>query len=285
LKAKFQLAISGVPPFKSLYDKLQNGKIPSQAVMHDLLQEAKVPAKHLQECADTFIVNAKNLGLLKTLSGAERLVPIEQVLDEMPSHASGKSGSILPSQVHATVPQTLETSDWKRICFYIAPIGEEGSEYRRHSDLFLNNIVEPALRDTGLKIIRADQIGKPGMIGAQVIEHVIHSGLVVADLSFHNPNVFYELSLRHACGLPTVQIIRKADEIPFDTLQSRTISIDTTDIYALVPKLEIIRAEISTQVRSALEGGESSDNPITTFCPGLRVSLPDVKGEKKSLVQ
>ena len=111
--------------------------------------------------------------------------------------------------------------DWSKICFYITPIGEEDSEERRHSDLFLNSIVEPALEEFDLKVVRADQIGKPGMITSQVIEHVLKSRLVIADLSFHNPNVFYELCLRHVCRLPTVQIIRKADRIPFDLDQFR----------------------------------------------------------------
>jgi hypothetical protein len=57
-------------------------------------------------------------------------------------------------------------------------------------------IIQPAVKEFGLKVIRADQMSKPGMIGKQVIEHILRSRLVIADLSFHNPNVFYELCLR-----------------------------------------------------------------------------------------
>jgi hypothetical protein len=150
-------------------------------------------------------------------------------------------------------PSAIDGTDWTKVCFYITPIGPEDSEQRKHSDLFLNCLIEPAVRDIGVKVVRADQIGKPGMIGAQIIDYVLRSRLVIADLSYHNPNVFYELSLRHACGLPTVQIIRMADKMPFDLQQCRTIQIDTTDIYALVPKLDVYKAEIATQVRGALE--------------------------------
>jgi hypothetical protein len=137
--------------------------------------------------------------------------------------------------------------------------------------------VEPALKDTGLRVVRADQIGKAGMIGAQVIEHVIRARLVIVDLSFHNPNVFYELSLRHACGLPTVQIIQAKDQMPFDIQQFRTIPIDNTDIYSFVPKLEVYRSQIATQVREALADARVADNPILTFCPGLQVQLPPLQ--------
>jgi hypothetical protein len=115
--------------------------------------------------------------------------------------------------------------------------------------------------------------GKPGMITAQVVEYILRSKLVVADLSFHNPNVFYELSLRHACRLPTVQIIRKCDKIPFDLDQFRTIQIDTSSIFTMVPNLQSYKAEIATQVRMALKDPDSVDNRLTTFCPTLKVAF------------
>jgi hypothetical protein len=71
-----------------------------------------------------------------------------------------------------------------------------------------------------------------------VIEHVAKARLVVADLSFHNPNVFYELALRHATGKPTVHRIRTQDRIPFYIDQFRTIRVDMTDLYAFVPQIE-----------------------------------------------
>jgi hypothetical protein len=90
-------------------------------------------------------------------------------------------------------------------------------------------IIKPAVEEFGLIVVRADQMGKAGMIGKQVIEHILNARLVIADLSFHNPNVFYELCLRHATRLPTVQIKRTVDTIPFDLNQYRTIPIETRD--------------------------------------------------------
>lgn len=171
-----------------------------------------------------------------------------------------------------------ELTDWSKTCFYVTPIGDPESEQRQHSDLFLSALVEPAIAEFGLTVVRADQIGKPGMITAQVIEHAVRSRLVIADLSFHNPNVFYELSLRHACRLPTVQIIRAADPIPFDLDQFRTIRIDTTSIYTLVPKLEVYQAEISNQVRQVLNDPDAVDNPLSTFYPVLKVTLASESG-------
>ena len=107
----------------------------------------------------------------------------------------------------------------------------------------------------------------------QVVEHLLQSGLVIADLSFHNPNVFYELALRHAAGKPTVHVIRRGDAIPFDLKDFRTITIDTTDKYELVAKLDTYRAEIANHVRQAVAEGAESSNPVRTFARGFKIVL------------
>lgn len=224
---------------------------------------------------DTFIVNLRDLKLLQTLSGSERIVTIEHLLDSLPQTNSG-----IKSELAALSPKkhgqmiTQEQANFENTCFYITPIGEEGSEFRKHADLFLGSIVEPALEESfGLKVIRADTIDKPGVITRQIIDYIMRSRLVVADLSFHNPNVFYELAIRHAARLPVVQIIRKADKIPFDLNQVRTISIDTTDIYSLVPKINIYRAEIANQARRVLDDPDAVDNPITIYYPSFKIDV------------
>lgn len=103
-----------------------------------------------------------------------------------------------------------------------------------------------------------------------IIEYIVKSRLVIVDLSYHNPNVFYELAIRHMMRLPIVQIVRKADPIPFDINQMRTVVIDTTDIFSLVPKIASYQAEISSQIRRALENADAVETPISTYFPGLR---------------
>ena len=277
LKARFRLAIQGVKPFSTIYDEHKGRKLPAQAVIKDFLQSAKVDVENFDECIDTFIVNAKFLGLLRTIAGSEVLIPIEQAVDESPA---GPTAVTLTSAIANTASGDgkemagSDTTDWTTTCFYISPIGKEGSDERKHSDLFLNSIIEPALKEFGLRVVRADKIGEAGMITSQILEHILKAKLVIVDLSFHNPNAFYELAIRHACKLPIVQIIRKADVIPFDVNQIRTIPIDNTDIYTLVPRLETYKSEVATYVRQALANPDSVSNPLTVFCPGFQISLP-----------
>ncbi len=277
LKARFKLAIDRIGPFKALYETQKGNRLPVTSVLQDFAKEQGVPDADAKECVEMFIVNAKFLGILKPIAGAERIVPIDQALEELPDKSTEPEEDGQPPAtpaVHGAIATARpDERNWDRICFYISPIGEEGSEHRQHADLFLGSIVEPTLEEFGLTVVRADKIGKPGMISAQVIEHVLKSKLVIADLSYHNPNVFYELCLRHVCRLPTVQLIRKADKIPFDLDQFRTIQIDTTNIYTMVPNLQTYRAEIATQVRMALKDPDSADNPISTYYPNLRVAV------------
>ncbi len=271
LQAKFQLAITQIPPFKNLYDEYAGKRLAAPEVMRDFLRETNEKVVDFKECIDFFIVNVKDLGLLRTIGGAETLIPIEQALEETPSKYTERSSKSIVLQT--IEPKTSgqinqeNNSIWDSICFYITPIGKEDSEERKHSDLFLSSLVEPAVSELNLRVVRADQIGEQGLITAQIIEYVKNSRLVIVDLSFLNPNVFYEMALRHSCKLPVVHIIRKADQIPFDVSQSRCIIIDNTDLYSFVPKIQTYQAEIAAQARKAIEDPEHRGNPITVFYP------------------
>jgi hypothetical protein len=276
---KLTLAITNIKIFKFLYDKLVGNKLPNQTIIIDILkgEYKEVQPEDVNTIVDLFIVNTKYLKLLKLISGAERLVTFEFCLEEFSKSLSGKNFSSSLSNGSSTSftsnTETNQTSNLEEVCFYVTPIGEENSEERKHSDLFLGSIVEPALDTLNIKVVRADQIGKPGTITKQIIEYLAKAKLVIADLSFNNPNVFYELCLRHAFRLPTVQIIRKGDRIPFDLQNSRTIPIDTTDIYSLVPKIDTYRAEIANQVRQALNDPDSVDNPLTVVYPNIKLTI------------
>ena len=238
LKAKFELGVDDIPVYKYLYEKYSGNKLPVISVISDLLIEQfkDITNNEANEFVETFIVNIKYLGLLQNIAGAERLITLEHALEKIPHvdrSVRDSNRTIDLIQIDSADKSVITYGDFDNICFYITPIGAEDSEFRKHSDLFLENIIIPAIQGFNLKVVRADQIDKPGTITNQIIEYILKSKLVIADLSFHNPNVFYELALRHTCRLPTVQIIRKADFIPFDLSHSRTIQIDTTDIYTL----------------------------------------------------
>lgn len=273
-RIKAKLAIFDIPPFKLLFEKFVNAKLPPRAALIDSMKEAGTAIDHLEEGVDTFIVNLKYVGLLQNLSGADRVVTVEHLMDSLPGSSAIGLGFRIPE---AEAPNqhliTQEQASFESTCFYITPIGHEDSDARKHSNLFLENIVEPAIRTVGLTVIRADQIDKPGMITRQIMEYLFRARLVVADLSYSNANVFYELALRHAARLPVVQIVRHGDPIPFDINQMRTITIDNRDIYTLLPNVELYRSEIASQARRALEAGAEVDTPVSMYFPQAKLTF------------
>lgn len=56
------------------------------------------------------------------------------------------------------------TIDPAEECFFIAPIGADGSETRHRSDGVRDYIVKPAMQEFGLTVLRADDLKKPGQI-------------------------------------------------------------------------------------------------------------------------
>lgn len=282
LKANFHLAISSNEYFNSLYEAYKEMKLPSNSVMVDFLMEKGLDRQESKKCIELFLINAKYLGLIKLLSGSERVLSLEHLLDEIPNNKTSNEHPSIISSVSTrpaiSISSNSADNSMENTCFYITPIGSDDSEERRHSDLFLSSIVEPALEDFGLKVVRADKISNPGMITSQVIEYIHKSKLVIADLSFNNPNVFYELSFRHSFNSPTIHLIRKQDKIPFDVHDFRTIVIDTTDIYTLVPQIESYRAEISRQVRALIENPEIMENPLSVYLQKIKKTDNLVRG-------
>jgi hypothetical protein len=165
----------------------------------------------------------------------------------------------------------------RRSCFVIAPIGEPGTETRKRSDQLLKHIFVKALEPLGFAVLRADKISEPGMITVQVINRIMDADLVVADMTGHNANVFYELAARHAVEKPVIHVIEAGQEIPFDTADLRTISI-SLDLEGAENAIEQIRL----QARD-IESGNVGDTPLKIA--SIMRRLGENAGEKEILTQ
>lgn len=99
---------------------------------------------------------------------------------------------------------TTESSVEELRGFVIGPIGQAGSDVRKRADLVLHSIIKPALGPLNYTVTRADDITNPGQITPQVITFINSADLVIADLTGHNPNVFYELAIADALEKPVI---------------------------------------------------------------------------------
>lgn len=130
-------------------------------------------------------------------------------------------------------------------CFVISPVGSPESDTRKRSDQVLNYVIKPACKKFNYNVIRADLISKSGLITTQIIQHILEDTMVIADLTDTNPNVFYELAIRHGTQKPFIQINDSNTKIPFDTLGLRTIHFD----YRFVDSMNSCIIEIEKQLK------------------------------------
>jgi len=133
-----------------------------------------------------------------------------------------------------------------KICFYVAPIGDEGSDIRKNSDTVLNHLIRPICESLDFKVIRVDELNSVDNINQTIIDQLTTADLVIADMTGHNPNVFYEFGYRQAKGLPLIPIITEGETIPFDVSTLRTIQYVTNDL----DKAETVKKRLTETIKS-----------------------------------
>jgi nucleoside 2-deoxyribosyltransferase len=132
-------------------------------------------------------------------------------------------------------PTTADSHDHKK-CFVISPIGEARGPVRKHADMTLNAIIKPVLKECGIEfnVKRADDSAEIGMITNHIIADILDSDLIIANLSFLNPNVFYELGVAQAVEKPVIHIAHRETKLPFDNIGYRTVMFDPTDWHSQI---------------------------------------------------
>lgn len=110
----------------------------------------------------------------------------------------------------------------KKDCFVITPIGDNNSDIRRHIEGIIDHVIEPALREN-YKIEVAHRKYEIGSINDRVIKSIFEADLVIANLTNINPNVMYELAIRHSFGKPAIVIAEEGTKLPFDVIVEDTI--------------------------------------------------------------
>ncbi|GAA1306351.1 hypothetical protein GCM10009610_18710 [Pseudonocardia xinjiangensis] len=97
-----------------------------------------------------------------------------------------------------------------------------------------------------------------GTITSQIIDGLLQSDLVIADLTDHNPNVFYELAIRHAVAKPFIQLIAEGQTLPFDIQGLRTIFLDHRDLDSVHEAKETLVGMVGS-----MRNGKPVETPLT----------------------
>jgi hypothetical protein len=124
--------------------------------------------------------------------------------------------------------------------------------------MVLEYVIRPALASLGFDISRADLAAQPGIVTVHVIQHLIEDDLVVADITDRNPNVFYELAIRHAIRKPYIQLIASGQQIPFNIQDIQTFIYDITDVKRIKSAVEMIQKQLAYY-----DSGGKVTSPVT----------------------
>lgn len=144
----------------------------------------------------------------------------------------------------------------KKHCFIVTPIGGAVSEVRRATDGLISAVIKPVLTDLGYEVHVAHEISLTGSITRQVVQHLLEDDLVIANLTSLNPNVMYELAVRHCVGKPVITIAENGTNLPFDIAEERTIFFEN-DMRGVVELISLLRQAISANEEKPI-----IDNPV-----------------------
>ena len=167
----------------------------------------------------------------------------------------------------------------EKICFVIAPIGEDGSIDRKRTEDLLEHILSPAVNRCGYNALAAHKLPDPGSITSQIIHYLSDAPLVIADMTDHNANVFYELAIRHALKKPIVHLIEAGQRRPFDVGDVRTIPY-RIELEAIAKAREQVVEQIQfLQAHPVVETPISKSLDLQLNNPDLVLSFDDKKSD------
>jgi hypothetical protein len=153
----------------------------------------------------------------------------------------------------------------KPLVFVAMPIGVKLKNKRTKIDFddIYNKAIKPLSRNLKLDIIRADEEKYGGIIHAPMFERLLLAEIVIADLTLANPNVFYELGIRH-CARPksTILIVAKGMKLPFDVSPLRAIFYDLKNGKISKSEASNLSFKISERLKSAFSEQTGPDSPL-----------------------
>jgi len=140
-----------------------------------------------------------------------------------------------------------------------------------HFNRVFDELLGPALRDAGFDVVRADEERRAGDIRTDMFQELLAADLVLADLTIDNPNVWYELGVRHALrsrGVILVQGPRPTQ--PFDIYTDRKFNYALKDGAPDPATLATDRAAIAAMAReSHAASTRRKVSPVYALLPHL----------------
>jgi tetratricopeptide (TPR) repeat protein len=132
-------------------------------------------------------------------------------------------------------------------------------------------LLKPAIEAAGLEVFRADEEQAAGDIKTDMFQELLIADLVVVDLTIDNPNVWYELGVRHALRARGIVLVQgpRANQ-PFDIYTDRKYRYNIKDGLPDPAALETDKAKITDIVKATVESWHGRKiSPVFHLLPNL----------------
>ncbi|GAA0248980.1 TRAFs-binding domain-containing protein [Cryptosporangium japonicum] len=188
----------------------------------------------------------------------------------------------------------LVTKDEAPLAFVAMPFGDKPDPARRtepyQSDATWDRLLFPALTDAGYRAVRADSEARPAVIDTQMIRNLLRADLVVADLATLNPNVLWELGVRHVAQRQGTMVIQpRSAAIPFDltrlSIRPYERAAEAITDQQMLDGLRMLK-EALTEIGEHRGNQDHVDSPVHDMVRTLRlVGLPETTDPNLDLAE
>jgi tetratricopeptide (TPR) repeat protein len=135
-----------------------------------------------------------------------------------------------------------------------------------------SELIKPALEGAGLDVLRADEEERAGDIRTDMFQELLIADLVVADLTLDNPNVWYELGVRHALRARGVVLICGGRvTTAFDLYTDRKLRYSLKNGGPDPATMEQDKQNLSDMVKATMESWHGRKvSPVYQLMPNLQ---------------
>ncbi|MDD5579788.1 MAG: TRAFs-binding domain-containing protein [Methylobacter sp.] len=139
-------------------------------------------------------------------------------------------------------------------------------------NIIYNDLVKPACEAAGLEVFRADEEQAAGDIKTDMFQELLIADLAVADLTLDNPNVWYELGVRHALRARGIVLIQgPRDKQPFDIYTDRKLHYSLKNGVPDPATLDQDKMALTEMVKATLESWHGRMiSPVYQLLPNLQ---------------
>jgi tetratricopeptide (TPR) repeat protein len=170
--------------------------------------------------------------------------------------------------------------NYQALCFVDMPFGQKPdlkSGVVVDFDQIYNQAIKPAIEACGLEALRGDEERTGGIIHGAMFARLLLAEFVVADLTLANPNVFYELGIRHAAKpFTTVPIFANVSALPFDVALVRAVGYELKKGKLTKAAAQKLKSQLSKRLCDAMSGATTHDSPLFQLIPNFPgIDLPE----------